>query len=81
MLEATPKKTHLHNDHTAKRKQTHRNGIQSTKTLNNDLPYYAWRSRRERRDQKALSDALLGVKIEEVFRRENGCYGAKRITA
>ena len=43
--------------------------------------YYAWRSRRERRDHKALSDALLGVKIEEVFRRENGCYGAKRITA
>ena len=43
--------------------------------------YYAWRSRRERRDHRALSDALLGVKIEEVFRRENGCYGAKRITA
>ena len=43
--------------------------------------YYAWRSRRDRRDHKALSDALLGVRITEVFRRENGCYGAKRITA
>ncbi|EEI62294.1 hypothetical protein HMPREF0293_2208, partial [Corynebacterium glucuronolyticum ATCC 51866] len=43
--------------------------------------YNTWRSRRERRDHKALSDAFLGVKIEEVFRRENGGYGAKRITA
>ena len=43
--------------------------------------YNAWRSRRDRRDHKALSDALLGVRITEVFRQENGCYGAKRITA
>ena len=43
--------------------------------------YNTWRSRRDRRDHKALSDALLGVRITEVFRQENGCYGAKRITA
>ena len=39
--------------------------------------YDTWRSRRERRDREALSDALLGVRITEVFRQENGCYGAK----
>ncbi|EEI61931.1 hypothetical protein HMPREF0293_2591 [Corynebacterium glucuronolyticum ATCC 51866] len=43
--------------------------------------YNTWRFRRERRDHKALSDALFGVRITEVFRQENGCYGAKRITA
>ena len=32
--------------------------------------YNTWRSRRERRDHKALSDALLGVRITEVFRQK-----------
>ncbi|MGP9624349.1 MULTISPECIES: IS3 family transposase [unclassified Corynebacterium] len=43
--------------------------------------YYNWRDGAGARQQQIIADALLTVRIRAIFDAENGCYGAKRITA
>lgn len=47
----------------------------------NRSSYYAWRHAAPARRQRLLDDAVLGARIKAVFAGENGCYGAKRVTA
>lgn len=47
----------------------------------NRSSYYAWRAAAPARRQRLLDDAALGARIKAVFTDENGCYGAKRVTA
>ena len=43
--------------------------------------YYKWKSAAPARRRRVLDDAVLGARIKAVFMAENGCYGAKRVTA
>ena len=47
----------------------------------NRSSYYAWRHAAPARRQRLLDDAALGARIKAVFAEEDGCYGAKRVTA
>ena len=43
--------------------------------------YYKWKNSSSARRKRLISDAILGARVKTVFTAENGCYGAKRITA
>ena len=47
----------------------------------NRSSYYSWKSAAPRRRRRLVDDAVLGARIKAVFTAENGCYGAKRVTA
>lgn len=47
----------------------------------NRSSYYKWKSAAPARRRRVLDDAVLGARIKAVFTAENGCYGAKRVTA
>ena len=47
----------------------------------NRSSYYKWKSTCSARSKRLMSDAILGARVKTVFAAENGCYGAKRITA
>lgn len=47
----------------------------------NRSSYYAWKSAADARRRRLVDDAVLGARITAVFTAENGCYGAKRVTA
>lgn len=47
----------------------------------NRSSYYKWKKAAPTRNNRLLSDAVLGAKIKAIFTKERGCYGAKRITA
>ncbi|WP_342318484.1 IS3 family transposase [Corynebacterium mayonis] len=47
----------------------------------NRSSYYKWKSAAPARRRRLVADAALGARIKAVFTAENGCYGAKRITA
>jgi len=47
----------------------------------NRSSYYAWKSAAPARRQRLVADAVLGAQIKTTFNAENGCYGAKRVTA
>lgn len=47
----------------------------------NRSSYYKWKKTAPTRNNRLLSDAVLGAKIKSIFTKERGCYGAKRITA
>ena len=47
----------------------------------NRSSYYAWKSAAPARRQRLVDDAVLGAQIKTTFNAENGCYGAKRVTA
>lgn len=47
----------------------------------NRSSYYAWKSAAPARQQRLVADAVLGAQIKTTFNAENGCYGAKRVTA
>lgn len=47
----------------------------------NRSSYYKWKSAAPARRRRALDDAVLEARIKAVFTAENGCYGAKRVTA
>lgn len=47
----------------------------------NRSSYYAWKSAADARRRRLVADAVLGARIKTVFTKENGCYGAKRVTA
>ncbi|WJY91145.1 hypothetical protein CFAEC_01430 [Corynebacterium faecale] len=47
----------------------------------NRSPYYSWTSAASTRRRRLIDDAVLGARIKTVFTAENGCYGAKRLTA
>ncbi|ALP48798.1 transposase [Corynebacterium glutamicum] len=47
----------------------------------NRSSYYKWKSTCSARRKRLMSDAILGARVKAVFTTENGCYGAKRITA
>lgn len=46
----------------------------------NRSSYYKWKSAPARR-RRLVDDAVMGARIKAVFTAENGCYGAKRVTA
>ncbi|BAC17058.1 conserved hypothetical protein [Corynebacterium efficiens YS-314] len=47
----------------------------------NRSSYYKWKNSSSARRKRLISDAILGARVTTVFTAENGCYGAKRITA
>ena len=47
----------------------------------NRSSYYKWKSAAPARRRRLVADAVLGAQIMAVFTAENGCYGAKRVTA
>ena len=47
----------------------------------NRSSYYKWKSAAPARRRRLVADAALGARIKAVFKAENGCYGAKRVTA
>lgn len=47
----------------------------------NRSSYYKWKKTAPTRNNRLISDAILGAKIKSIFANERGCYGAKRITA
>lgn len=47
----------------------------------NRSSYYAWKSAADARRRRLVDDAVLGARFSAVFTAENGCYGAKRVTA
>lgn len=47
----------------------------------NRSSYYSWKSAAPRRRRRLVDDAVLRARIKAVFTAENGCYGAKRVTA
>lgn len=47
----------------------------------NRSSYYKWKGTATTRKKRLISDAILGALVKTVFTAENGCYGAKRITA
>ncbi|ALP50070.1 integrase [Corynebacterium glutamicum] len=47
----------------------------------NRSSYYKWKKTAPTRNNRLLSDSMLGAKIKSIFTKERGCYGAKRITA
>jgi len=47
----------------------------------NRSSYYAWKSAAPARRRRLVADAVLGAQIKTTFNAENGCYGAKRVTA
>lgn len=47
----------------------------------NRSSYYAWKSAAPARRQRLVDDTVLGAQIKTTFNAENGCYGAKRVTA
>ncbi|MCT1695461.1 IS3 family transposase [Corynebacterium sanguinis] len=47
----------------------------------NRSSYYAWKSAAPARRQRLVDDAVLGAQIKTTSNAENGCYGAKRVTA
>ena len=47
----------------------------------NRSSYYAWKSAASTRRRRLVADVVLGAQIKTTFNAENGCYGAKRVTA
>ncbi|WJY92822.1 Integrase core domain protein [Corynebacterium faecale] len=47
----------------------------------NRSSYYKWKNSSSTRRKRLISDVMLGARVKTVFTAENGCYGAKRITA
>lgn len=47
----------------------------------NRSSYYKWKKSAQARNNRLISDAVLGAKIKSIFANERCCYGAKRITA
>ena len=47
----------------------------------NRSSYYKWKSSVPARRKRLVSDAILGARVKDVFTKERGCYGSKRITA